>query len=293
MEFGRMTSNGAKRSHIRAAVLALLALLFHAMSGQARTWQVGHGSGEIDSLATACRLAESGDTILIAPGRYVADQGFPPKPMIYVHNRSLTILGGGSRAADVVLVRHRLFFKACERTELRGVTFESGESTFLSDGNVYVSDCEFNDVHGNAMVIGEVGRTAVIEDCVFRRNGAPVRQTPTDYGGAIWAETGVRTTRCQFYDNVAEERGGAIFTPGEIAIEDCLFVRNEAAEGAAVWMGSQAGSVVRSCTFYENSCRNNADAALHVAWANYETEVEQCLFVAPLDFPCEQAHRMT
>lgn len=243
-----------------------------------RTWVVAHAGGDVDSLAAACRMAASGDTIRIEPGRYAADQGFPPKPFILVREKSLTIVGGESRPASVVLVSHRLFLQQCELTTIRGIRFEEGESAVVAGGTLKLEHCEFVGQQVKAVEISD--RTAgvsIVQNCLFDGNGS--RTDASAFGSAVTIHGSAQVERCDFLNNVATYQDGAVEASGTTNVSFCTFIGNEAPDGAAMGIaGGRDSGTVTNCTFYGNRVTATGGAALAVGTYGEYATVDRCIF---------------
>jgi len=144
-----------------------------------------------------------------------------------------------------------------------------------SGGTTTVTDCVFEQnyaCYGASAMAGhaiDLIRCLVIDhpnsavwnirsatDCTFIGNtggsGAAARMT----GGAP------TFTRCEFFDNVASSKGGAIYADEVMpTFIDCLFVNNEAPEGGAAWVEESIASFT-ACRFLGNSGFGRGGAVL-------------------------------
>jgi predicted outer membrane repeat protein len=126
--------------------------------------------------------------------------------------------------------------------------------------NIRMTGCTFE---GNAAdgqgAIHCMGGTLLIEDCAFSGNSSPLLSLKYGDGGAIGLfGTGDATiTGCLFERNLALA-GGAIYSEGKAAVRDCVFSGNSAQWGGAI-VGLY-GSTVRNCVFAGNRAKKGGVA---------------------------------
>jgi hypothetical protein len=237
---------------------------------RARTWTVStDGSGDFVKVSEACAAASAGDTIAIAPGAYHEDEYDDwDDPNILMVEKPLTILGTGE--ASTVSLKLRLGFVRCEGTTLAHLRFHHvPDPVTIWGGEYVVRGCRFEDSESSPNsyegAIAAFGSQAVapsltVEDCYFARNKM---LTEDGAGGAVWAPSGILVVRRSvFTENQAALRGGAIYSYDWPIIEDCIFVKNAAANGAAISVGYN--STVTRCTFYRNRCEGAVSGAIEV-----------------------------
>ena len=96
-------------------------------------------------------------------------------------------------------------------------------------------------------------------------------------GGAICSLSSVNVSYTSFSDNRASTlQGGAIYSGSELSCEYCIFLRNLAADGGAVFVNDS--SSFTSCEFYNNTAQNFG-GAIHINGTNSSTSVLDGIFV--------------
>ena len=85
--------------------------------------------------------------------------------------------------------------------------------------------------------------------------------------------------RCLFIDNSATEKGGAAHVAHSL-VEDCVFFRNSAPDGAALMLGP--GCVLHGCTFLNNTAALPYGSCLWVEGDVY-VPVERCIIAGTMD----------
>ena len=105
---------------------------------------------------------------------------------------------------------------------------------------------------GGAIYGGDV----YAENCEFRENTASSR------GGAVstdnqWSD--IILTYCAIFDNESEYRGGGLssYDEGNIAADHCVFYGNSADFGGGAHCSSNSNLDILNCTFYQNSVSGN------------------------------------
>lgn len=264
------------------AVIALVALCGLPCPSGARTWIVdAGGAGDHIRIGDACLAAGPGDTVAVNPGEY--DEYDGPIENVVILDKPLSVIGMGAGPEDV-RARLSLGFEGCDPVLIQKLTFHDehfpvwcGHRTKMT-----IQRCRFED-NGN----GSFGGGAIIaiaeltvEDCVFLRNRTTCEHCT---GGAInaggdkqtWALT---VRRCWFESNEAAAHGGAIQCAIGALLEDCVFVRNRAYNGAAL---TASGPALSGCTFYENETTWSEGAAVEL---EYHGPVrERCIIVGTIN----------
>lgn len=231
-----------------------------------------------------------GDTVLLQPGTYV-----PPTPLLFPApqgntffiGKRLTIrgagpgvvlsgdLGSGLKAFNVV------FISASANpgtVTLENLSIQDGDSRnggFIVGGGILAAADQTVSLKGVTLQhnqaarggaiwagsTGVVGATWDITDSTFFENVA------SEDGGAIYslgAGNNVTITNSHFEGNSAQFSAGAIlnqFGAGSLSISDSDFVSNRAGNfGGAVWHNSSAALSVTGSTFFGNSALDGGGA---------------------------------
>lgn len=254
-----------------------------------RTWHVPSDAATIQA---AIDLAESGDSVIVAPGIYT---GLGNKNLDF-GGKGLVLSSSGGPTVTIIDCQ------ASAGNPARGFDFHSGEtSSSVLDGVTIQNGWEENG--GGLRVINN--SQPQIKNCVFLRNTA---DGADGGGGGIYCEnTAPAITACVFEANHVVSPGfygGAIFAflEGNISIANCTFRHNTAERGPAISTG--AGSIVGShfiantggneggalriwgactvsnCQFQDNSA-NLGDGDGGAIWARVTgaTTVSNCSFV--------------
>ena len=255
-------------------ITTILLLFAAASSARGRTWVVdGGGGGDFTTVSAACDTVESGDTIEIRPGDYDEYDGYLCH--INITAKNVTVVGRGAAPEDVRL-RLSMYFSDCEAVLLENLFFHDEWSPVSSsESNVTVRHCEFRDNRGfyfGGGIIFSLG-ALLVEDCEFVGNRA--ENATWGAGGAIASDegmSGVTFRRCKFIENFAMVHSGAVAAAENTTFEDCLFLRNESANGAAIRCVDP--TLVR-CTFVGNRTTSSWGAALEVA--GYHPRIRECI----------------
>lgn len=248
----------------RVGVGVILALLVVPRDAAARTWYVlPDSTGDAPFIQAAVDSALDGDTILIAPGRHLADES----GYIHVRGKSLSLMGelgwGQTRvpafavreAASVVLqgLDFGWGFQVIDVGDVVIRECHAGPSTNTSSANmdhdkpmrVEIVDCVFEEIHtspfpgtegGALTLIAGRSYSAVVRGCVFRNNST------TNRGGGI---------------NVRQAGLG-----DQVEIVNNLFLRNSAPQAGAIHVrGVEAPVLIVRNTFVGNT---SGDGAVYI-----------------------------
>jgi len=249
----------------RAISVSLLFLAFSLVprgSANATIWHVERdGSGDFTVIQDAVDAAESGDTIMLGPGRFTETSDFQ-----YFNNRtiqacvalnkSLTILGSGKEATYI-------------GPEVPGEDFNeygtSGISSISSNLELVVRDLTFIDCDGNSVLFSmENGGCLAMERVGFENSykGASLTKTISSSivdctfqdiarGVTLYNVFGMDISGCQFRRT---GEGIAVHFSGSqnINIQDCHLSGNGYGSIAGIIL-SQCGSVwVDNCVIHDN-----------------------------------------
>ncbi|WP_310392738.1 right-handed parallel beta-helix repeat-containing protein [Hymenobacter sp.] len=225
------------------------------------------------SLRQALASAANGDSVLFVPG--LANQTIRLASQLTV-NRSVVI--DGRRAPNLTLdgqnqVRILLVEYSFVTVVVRNLTFARGRAAdanpatklrggaieLLDPNTLRVESCRFlGNVgeRGGAIFVG-YGARATVLDCVFDRNDGAVAQDgfsagaiatygggpaatvlPNGVGGAALLDV----RRCTFTRNKGVVGGGIYVLLGGLRVEDCLFRKNEADAGGAIFQDGCNGT---------------------------------------------------
>ena len=245
-------------------ILGLVLTLLTARYSHSATWTLGQsGTEDFETLAGACASAGPGDTILVSPGYYDESEGFN---WITVQSKPLSIIGLGANPDDTAF-KLLLWLRDCDGTLLENLSVrDSGNwhPIAIDGGRIEIRNCTFRKNAGGAAVYSPaITSHILIEDCIFSNNRS---LDPYLQGGAvIGAPLTVR--RSLFIDNEIGRSGGAIFTGGGGLIEDCVFFRNKAPQGAA--LTTWYDTVVRNCTFLSNVVNSAFGGAICILSDHY------------------------
>lgn len=220
----------------------------------AGTINVGPG----ESIQDAIDAAASGQEIVVAPGTYLESIDFGGK--------AVTVRSSGGAAVTTIDAQGTGRVVQCTGGEGPGTVLEG----FTITGG-HADGAAFDDKHGAGIIIDAAGPTVrscefvgndattrgggmycvnganpVISDCVFSLNTAY-------YGGGIYNNDSTLTlTGCTFSDNDAVSRAGALYgNAGATTAFDCVFLRNNATTGGALYNSSSSPELT-NCRFYGN-----------------------------------------
>jgi len=241
----------------------------HGGTGEGSSW-----SNPMGDLQQAIKMARSGDEIWVAAGKYLPTNS-DDRTISFVITDGVALYGGFAGYEESV---HARDWKA-------NVTILSGEiGTSSIDDNSYsvvstenVSEATVVDgfiITGGAAnglnAKGEIGRCGggwynratrgasnpTITNCVFENNFA--RDGAGFYNVAQGGTASPNIRNCRFSLNKSVLDGGAIYNDNaSVFIEDCVFEKNEATYGAAIYnKGSKGGekTVVSNSSFSGNLC---------------------------------------
>jgi hypothetical protein len=254
-----------------AFLIVLLALCTLATATAARTWYVKvDGTGDVPTIQAAIDVADPGDVILVAAGRYTwANQGggSPPHAMIHIgrYRDGFTLRSESGPEATIIDAQRQgrgFFIDGFNNIEIDGFTITGGLAPAFGDhtgGGIaaahtadVIKNCIFENNEarvGGGLFLGGHG-TVRIENCVFRNNTAEVN------GGGLWfaySPLGFDIVDCQIYNNTSAFGGGIFAIQAALTIENTVIVNNTATvEGGAFYGRALFPSFMNGCTVSSN-----------------------------------------
>jgi len=226
----------------RIAILAL-ALAITTGAATATTLNVPL---EYNTIADALAVAQSGDTVLVAPGTYIEFDlmigagvhlsGSGPDPESTVIDaqsagRVLTVLGGDTQVSTL---------------RLTGGDAVRGGGIHVDAGNISLTDLAIDNCHAN--------------------NG----------GGVFVAGGQVELLRCTITDNTADSTGGGLqsMQADQVRLDTCLLHGNVAGAMGGAWYIALSQLSLDSCTVEGNRAPNGAEGT---AFGPQPVELNHCL----------------
>ena len=261
-----------------AAVFVLIGLCV-AEQALARTWIVDTaGGGNFTRIADACKMAQSGDTVALRPGEYDEYNG-PFGGGIWVPDKALSLIGLGVSPEDV-RVQAQIAFGG-ERVLVQGISFHGvNRALDFRNATLTMRHCRFLDNVASLDAGGAIyatGGVVTIEDCEFLRNRVlgPIYGGEGNGGAIFVGGDDITIRRCWFEENEATGHGGAINNVNRwILIEDCVFIRNRAYNGAALSLWESPN--LAGCTFFANETTWSQGAAIELS-GNPQSKIERCI----------------
>jgi predicted outer membrane repeat protein len=243
------------------AIFLLLTSLLCFGRAQARTWYVkADGGGDAIAIQPAIYLAESGDTILVAAGRY---SGIDNRNIDYMEKSLVVRSESGPRVTIVDCTgegRGFSFYNGeTSAAKLEGFAIVNGHVTGGNGGGI---DCSSNssptisgcilrnnraDGYGGGICCSS-GSSPVISNCAVIRNRA-------SYGGGIYCQQNAspQITNCIVVGDSAWSGGGIALIGGQPVLTGCVIVRNKAFFGAGIaCSGSSPQTVITRCVVVSN-----------------------------------------
>jgi hypothetical protein len=152
--------------------------------------------------------------------------------------------------------------------------------------NPILTDCTFTDnfspYRGGGIHNDSGSFRPILTNCTFTGNSA-------DDGGGIYGSStnSPILTNCTFRGNLAGECGGAVCNGasgdggGSPTINNCLFIGNRAGKnGGAVHNGPHSNTILKRCTFSDNSASNGNALACNSSDQKHPSDLEitSCIF---------------
>jgi hypothetical protein len=253
---------------------------------------------DASTIQAAIERARDGDTVLVAPGRYVGVLDFVGKAITVrsVAGPARTIIDGADGSFLPVVSFH-----GGEGTDsvLRGFTVTNGDNRFTDALGGGIS-CVFNGANSGTPTIQRCHITAnrtllspgagvagnpVLEECRITGN---VPGNAGD-GGGVWGAPTLR--RCLVSGNVGRDGGGIYlgFTGSAALVEDCVVRRNLAVEGTrggGIYIGISGAVVRRTLVARNRSVGLGGQVPVHGAGVHVSSPsgalLERCTIVANL-----------
>lgn len=255
--------NGLLISRGTFCVMLILAALCDA--GAARTIGVdSDGAAEFQTIQAAVNAAETGDTIVVAPGTYTGSGNCD----IWIEEKAVTIRSSDPNDPDIVATT----VIDCQGTaDNRCRAFEiadDGQSGLTLSGLTVVGGYH---VHSGGAILCQ-GAGLNVTHCTFADNTAPW------WGGAIHAVNSAMTLRdCTFVRNASEMHyGGAVFF--QACVSELINCQFQANMGSAI-RSSNSPLTLTGCAFEGNA--GNDGGAIH-SYADIDApvplEMTDCLF---------------
>ncbi len=270
---------------MKPAVLVMTGCLVMAAACAATTIVVDlNGGGDYSTLSQGIFYAESGDTVLVAPGLYTGplnrDLSFEGKEIVLMPApgaRDPVVIDAEGEGRCFLFENNEGPEARIERIVLEhGVASDGGGIRCIGLTSPTFVDCEFIECaayRGAGMdisleaaptLVGCVfrentagaggglrcssGSSADLQDCYFKGNSA-------DFGGGVMVRDGSSATvdGTVFEDNYADWSGGLRCEDSAVTITNSFFSRNDAQSGGGLGSGSTGMVTLRYCVFYENT----------------------------------------
>ena len=218
------------------------------------------------TIKNATDTVNAGGTVIIADGTYSgtgnSNIAISKSMIIKGSSQSGTILDG-SNSSRIFTVN-----PGCTVT-VKDLTITGGKeylgAGILDLGYLTVINCKFTKCTtstafmcgGSAICSGDYG-TLNIQDSVFTGNDARASSTA---GGTICTNGTTTIDNCDFIGNYAANGAAVCLLLGDINMNDCRFVNNEASTGGVLWIYSRNSVInVHNSAFINNTARKEASA---------------------------------
>lgn len=210
---------------------------------------------DFNNIQDAINLAEEGDVVIVAEGKYLENINF--------NGKNIALSSRDPNNPDVVA---KTVIDAQQRG--RVVTIDSGE-----DANCVLSGFTItNGSAGGGAGIYCAGSSPTLSNCIISKNFG-------ESGGMYCNNSSPKLINCTFSRNSGHIGGGIYSNKSKLFLIKCTFAENSAWQAGA--MSASEGSIVNldNCIFTRNSSRSHAGAILtglkESAWT-----VTNCTFVA-------------
>lgn len=229
----------------------------------------------VSGLVEAVNNAAGGEEIVVAAGTYNLAEVDPQDNAYMYTKKNITLRGATGNPADVVINgdgKNRILYldSTGNSSVIRDITFQNGCCTNYTRNTSSGKTYEQN--RGGAITFLRT-TTAVISNCVFRRNSAVRGGAVGTYYDISTAESAYRHCGifmdCVFEENLADVKasaayGGALYMPYKC--ERCHFTNNTARTAATTSYGAFGGAVVSAgeivdCDFSGNRVEVNASSS--------------------------------
>jgi predicted outer membrane repeat protein len=277
------------------APLVIFALCLWTAATDARTWNVRvDGTGDVPTIQAAIEVADSGDVILVAPGRYTwANQGGTSHAIFRIerYREGFTLRGESGPEATIIDAQrqNRVFFiEGQNDLIIDGFTITGGNAPALGDhygGGIalghstdLIRNCIFENNearYGGGLFVGGSGGGpgATIEHCVFRNNTAEISGGGVWFAGNAWDQY---ILDCEIYNNTADRGAGLFSLQSKLTIENTVFVNNTATtSGGGIYGRGVRATLIRGCTVAANTAPQGSGIELA---GGSPVEIEHTLF---------------
>jgi predicted outer membrane repeat protein len=242
---------------MRSAIALALALLLAPAVSTADIIYVDVAGGDHETLQEGFAAADTGDTILVAPGVYSG----PLNRDIEPYGKNVKFISEAGPEQTII---------DCEGIDLAFFYNNGEDSTSVVDG--FTIQNGFRNSRGGAIPI--YSASPIIKNCIFKDCSAST-------GGAIsirYLEAQPKILNCVFLNNYAGANGGAIYllTQATLTAKNCVFAGNETAGyGHAMHITGGTHVSFANCTFYGNTGVANTPGIVHSSTAGQYTN---CVF---------------
>ncbi len=245
---------------------------------------------EYERIQDAMEEVEEGDTVLLAPGRYVGSITLPRYIRITLASWHLltgddmyidsTILDGNGTSYLINPYNHNI-----DEITIQGLTLTNSRNygIYAVGGDIKIMYCVFRDNEGTGAYFRDVD-TLLIENCIFSDNGSE-----RNNAGAIDLRSGdfegLRIIKNTIFTDNFGEVGSVITVIGSnynTSIINCTIVDNEAdSSGAAIYCNDRSELEVSNSIVWNNSPRNiifeprNDDYTMSVDYSDVEGGEEE------------------
>ncbi len=148
-------------------------------------------------------------------------------------------------------------------TNTHNTDTEKGGAIYITGTAQYtLENCTFYDNHADSYggaIYSDGGKSLTIKNCTFKSNSAN-----DDDGGAIYSEGEIHIENSIFDSNKAYVDGGAIFSAKNIFIDNCIFKSNSASGARSECYGGAIRAkddvFITNCTFENNNAEDYGGA---------------------------------
>jgi predicted outer membrane repeat protein len=220
---------------MRRTLALCTATLAVVPSADGRTWQVlPDGTGDAPTIQAALSVADPADTVEVACGTYFEHDLQREGPIVL---RSMSqdpgcVVIDAQQQGFVLLLAY-----TDDNSLVEGLTLRGGKTIGVGGGiQVVVGSAvlrnlvieENSSVGSGAGLACQINASATVIGCSFSNNWGDA--AGPSWGGGAWIspDSHAEFIECSFADNSAAAHGGAIYAAGDVTVESCTFVGNEA-----------------------------------------------------------------